>query len=84
MTVESIEGFVDIILHPKIEQRDLKDLKPDVRTVYEKRVAYHNEISRLLNNEMIEVTEPVKEAPNNEEDKEDQKQQEEEEKKEEK
>ena len=63
----------------------MKDLKPDVRTVYEKRVAYQNEITRLLNNDMIEVTEPVKEAPNNEEDKEeDQKQQEEEEKKEEK
>ena len=42
----------------------MKDLKPHVRAVYEKRVAYHNEIIRLLNDEMIDVTEPVKEAPN--------------------
>ena len=47
----------------------MKDLQPDVLAVYEKRVAYHNEISRLLNNEMIDVTESVEEAPNDEEDK---------------
>ena len=69
MTVESIDDFHDIISHAKIQQRDLKDLKPDVRTVYKKRVAYYIEMSRLLKNDMIDVTEPVKEAPNNEEDK---------------
>ena len=64
----------------------MKDLQPDVLAVYKKRVAYHNEISRLLENDMIVVSpEPVKEVHNNEEDeKEDEKEQEEEKKVEEK
>ena len=84
MTVKSIEDFVDIISHAKIEQRYLEDLKPEVRAVYEERVAYHKLISRLLENDMIEViVDPVKEAPNNEEEKEEDEKQPEEEKKEE-
>ena len=40
MTFEQIEDYADIISDAKIEQRDLKDLKPDVRAIYEGRVAY--------------------------------------------
>ena len=62
--------------------RYFEDLKPDVRAVVEKRVAYHNIISRLLKNNMMDVTESVKEAPKNEQDEEDKKQQDQEKKEE--
>ena len=77
-----MEDYVDII-EPNYQQRDLKDLQPEARAVFERRVSYHHMISNLLKNDMIDVTEPVKNAPKNEEDKEEDEKQQEEEKKEE-
>ena len=48
----------------KFQPHDLKDLKPEVREVYERRVAYHDMMSDLLENNMIEVTEEVKKTSN--------------------
>ena len=80
-----MEDFADI-MQRNYQPSDLEDMQPDARAVYERRVEYHQMISNLLENCMIEVdTEKVKEIPNNEEDnEEDEKEQEEEKKEEEK
>ena len=48
----------------KFQPHDLKILKPEVKEVYERRVAYHEMMSDLLENNMIEVTEEVKKTTN--------------------
>ena len=78
-----MEDYVDI-MQLGYQPSDMKDLKPEARTVYKRRVSYQQMISNLLKYNMIELTEPVKVAPNNEEDKEESDKQQEEEKKEEK
>ena len=80
-----MEDFVDI-MERNYQESDLNDMQPDARAVYERRVAYHQMISNLLENNMIEFTEEVKKPANPEEDEsaknegEDEKQQEEEKK----
>ena len=36
------------VTKPNIQPEELRDLKPDVKEVYERRLEYHNMISRLL------------------------------------
>ena len=84
ITAQKMEEYVDIMVQ-NFQPSDMKDLRPDARAVYERRVKYHQMISNLLENNMIEIiAEPVKEAPKNEEDEDDKQQEEEKEKKQEK
>ena len=67
-TAQQMEDYVDI-MELNYQQSDLKDMQPEARVVYERRVEYHKMISNLLESHMIEVAEPEKKAPTQEEDK---------------
>ena len=61
-----MEDYVDITM-PNIQPEELRDLKPEAREVFERRLEYHNMISDLLENHMVEVTDEVKTTANAEE-----------------
>ena len=63
-----MEAYADI-MQLNYQQSDLKDMQPEARAVFERRVRYHEMISNLLENNMIEVLEEDKETPIQEEDK---------------
>ena len=50
-----MENHVDI-KEPNYKRDDLKDMKPEVREIYKRRVQYHRMISELLEEDMVEVT----------------------------
>ena len=53
-----MENIADV-LDQGFEHHFLKDFKPKVLAVYEKRVQYHNKLSDLLRNSMVEVSAEV-------------------------
>ena len=61
-----MEDYVDIT-KPNIKPEELRDLKPQAKDVYERRLEYHNMISDLLKSEMIEITDEVRKTINDEE-----------------
>ena len=64
-----MEDYVDI-MERNYQPSDLKDMQPEARAIYKRRVEYHEMISNLLKNNMIEVTEQENEVPEDEEEKE--------------
>ena len=67
VTEQQMEDYVDI-MDQNFQPYELKDLKPEVKEVYKRRAEYHNMISNLLMNSMIEVTDDFKKIAVPEED----------------
>ena len=59
ITAQEMEGYDDVV-QLDYQPGDLKDLNKKARAVYKRRFEYHEMISKLLENNMIEVLEPVK------------------------
>ena len=64
VTADEMENHVDI-MEPNYKPDDLKDMKPEVREIYERRAQYHAMICDLLENNMVEVTDQVEPTINN-------------------
>ena len=71
-TVEDMENIADV-LNQRYEHQFLIDFKPEVLAVYEKRVEYHNKLTDLLRNSMVEASAEVTQTvhPEDEDEKED-------------
>ena len=73
ITAETMENHVDI-MQANYQPHDLKYMMPEVREIHERRVKHHNMICDLLENNMVEVTDQVKQAITNDDGDEDEKQ----------